>query len=61
MPGHFDSIGFVADDEGELTPFVERALREGDQLEVLGADSRLGRAVRLLEPRRRGADLGQRR
>ena len=42
MPGHFDSIGFVADDEGELTPFVERALREGDQLEVLGADAGWG-------------------
>ena len=42
MPGHFDSIGFVADDEGQLRPFVERALREGDQLEVLGADAGWG-------------------
>ena len=42
MPGHFDSIGFVADDEADLQPFVQRALREGDQLEVLGADAGYG-------------------
>ena len=38
MAGHFDSIGFPTDDESELAPFIERALREGDQLEVIGAD-----------------------
>ena len=38
MPGHFDSIGFPAADEGALRPFVQRALAEGDQLEVIGAE-----------------------
>lgn len=38
MAGHFDSIGFPADDEDALAPFVQQALREGDQLEVIGAD-----------------------
>lgn len=38
MPGHFDSIGFVADDDEDLQPYVQRALREGDQIEVIGAD-----------------------
>jgi hypothetical protein len=38
MPGHFDSIGFVAEKDEDLLPFVKRALREGDQLEVIGAD-----------------------
>jgi hypothetical protein len=38
VAGHFDSIGFTVDDEAELAPFVKRALAEGDQIEVLGAD-----------------------
>ena len=38
MAGHFDSIGFVVEDEAELAPFVKRALAEGDQLEVIGAE-----------------------
>lgn len=38
MPGHFDSIGFHAQSDEDLLPFVRRALREGDQLEVIGAD-----------------------
>ena len=38
LAGHFDSIGFETSDEAELAPYVERALQEGDQLEVLGAD-----------------------
>ena len=38
MPGHFDSIGFPAADDEDLQPFVRRALAEGDQLEVIGAE-----------------------
>ena len=38
MAGHFDSIGFVAEDETDLVPWVQRALREGDQYEVLGVE-----------------------
>lgn len=38
MPGHFDSIGFVADEEEDLQPFIRRALAEGDQMEVIGAE-----------------------
>ncbi len=38
MPGHFDSIGFPADDASALDLFVKRAMAEGDQLEVIGAD-----------------------
>lgn len=38
MPGHFDSIGFVADTDEDLLPYVQRALKEGDQIEVIGAD-----------------------
>ncbi len=38
MPGHFDSIGFVAETDEDLQPFIQRALKEGDQIEVIGAD-----------------------
>ncbi len=38
MPGHFDSIGFPADDQDELALHIRRARAEGDQYEVLGAD-----------------------
>jgi hypothetical protein len=38
VPGHFDSIGFPADDEGALKPFIRRAMAEGDQFEVIGAE-----------------------
>ncbi len=38
MPGHFDSIGFVAEQDEDLLPWVRRAVREGDQIEVIGAD-----------------------
>ena len=38
MPGHFDSIGFVAETDEDLLPYVHRALKEGDQIEVIGAD-----------------------
>lgn len=42
MPGHFDSIGFVAEKDEDLQPYVQRALREGDQIEVIGADAGWG-------------------
>ncbi len=42
MAGHFDSIGFPADDEEELAPLIRRARVEGDQLELLGAEAGYG-------------------
>ena len=38
MPGHFDSIGFAAETDADLQPFIRRALAEGDQMEVIGAE-----------------------
>ena len=38
MPGHFDSIGFPAGDEHELDPWIQRAIKEGDQIEVIGVE-----------------------
>ncbi|MEM7808119.1 MAG: hypothetical protein AAF561_08420, partial [Planctomycetota bacterium] len=38
MPGHFDSIGFPADDDAAIERYMRQALAEGDQYEVLGAE-----------------------
>ncbi len=38
VASHFDSIGFAGDDQEQLAHFVKRALAEGDQLEVIGAE-----------------------
>ncbi|MEL7237374.1 MAG: hypothetical protein AAGK78_00820 [Planctomycetota bacterium] len=42
MPGRFDSIGFAFDEDTELQKFVRRGMREGDQIEVIGAEEGWG-------------------
>lgn len=38
VPGRFASIGFDFEDDSELQKFVRRGMREGDQIEVIGAE-----------------------